>query len=187
MTWRPRYSWRTLILFTLLVTSGVGLWYAARRPAWVKICTLKDASPYDFIPPGAKAILWRGHLLKYLAEEKGPEAEGVIVDTETGQIVGRLPGMKAVLGGKVSPGGRWATPTGFYSTEIWDIERRVKLRDQLGMPAAFQEDDSLMVLALPNAVEIRKTETNELVGSLDMPDGEGRGTVSSDGSVLLRQ
>ncbi len=27
MTWRPKYSWRTLLIFTLLCTSGFGLWW----------------------------------------------------------------------------------------------------------------------------------------------------------------
>ena len=36
MRWRPRFSLRTLVVFMLLVTSGVGLWW--HWEAWVKLC-----------------------------------------------------------------------------------------------------------------------------------------------------
>ena len=47
MTWRPRYSWRTLIVFVLLVTAGMGLWWHW-EPAWVVRDQFKLASDDSF-------------------------------------------------------------------------------------------------------------------------------------------
>ena len=47
MTWRPRFSLRTLVIFTLLCTSGVGLWWHW-GPAWVVRDRLKETSGHVF-------------------------------------------------------------------------------------------------------------------------------------------
>ena len=58
MTWRPRFSLRTLAVFLLLVTSGVGLWW--RWEPWYCGPVLKGHEYYvrsaTFSPDGERVL-----------------------------------------------------------------------------------------------------------------------------------
>ncbi len=91
MKWRPKFSLRTLLIFTLLCTSGVGLW-SRWEPAWARAWQFRidpdegmdgtGSPPYfvQFSPDGANVIAisesnvertfdaWTGELLRSRGE-----------------------------------------------------------------------------------------------------------------------
>ena len=126
MTWRPRFSLRTLVIFTLLCTSGVGLWW--HWEPWYKeqALSVPGGRIYDaaWSPDGsqiitggttAHATLWDANSGSMLRRFQWPSADIVMVrfSSDGLQVVALGHFRKTKAEGDASPRSEW------YEIRVW--------------------------------------------------------------------
>jgi len=124
MTWRPRYSLRTLVVFLLLVTSGMGLWW--HWEPWVRTAAFRRKSPVirmGFSDEGAlKTVEGKPHMVLGPPEIKiggGAAGERCLLVSDDGELW--------VI---CEPGGRPAVMLAMLDFDLWEVIAVAMSRDE---------------------------------------------------------